>query len=91
MYGFGFVAQGLFFSRFLIQWLASERQGKSVVPVAFWIFSFLGGTMLLIYAIYQKDPVFIFGQGGGLVIYARNLMLIYKEKKRVKEYNSNTA
>jgi sialic acid synthase SpsE/mannose-6-phosphate isomerase-like protein (cupin superfamily) len=71
--------------------LASERQGKSVVPVAFWIFSFLGGTMLLIYAIYQKDPVFIFGQGGGLVIYARNLMLIYKEKKRVKEYNSNTA
>ena len=81
----GFIAQGLFFMRFFVQWIISEREGKSVVPLAFWIFSVLGGTMLLIYAIHRRDPVFIFGQAGGLVIYARNLMLIHKSKKREKE------
>ncbi len=83
----GFAAQGLFFLRFFVQWIASERQGKSVVPLAFWIFSVMGGTMLLVYAIHRRDPVFIFGQAGGLVIYARNLMLIYKSKKHAKESN----
>lgn len=81
----GFIAQGMFFLRFFVQWVVSERQGKSVVPLAFWIFSVMGGTMLLIYAIHRRDPVFIFGQAGGLVIYTRNLMLIYKNKKRVEE------
>lgn len=75
----GFVAQGLFSGRFFIQWLASERKGESTVPVAFWFFSVLGGSMLLIYAIHQRDPVFILGQACGLVIYLRNLMLIYKK------------
>lgn len=84
----GFVAQGMFFFRFFVQWLVSERQGKSVVPLAFWIFSVMGGTMLLIYAIHRKDPVFILGQAGGLVIYTRNLMLIYKNKKQVRECNN---
>ena len=75
----GFVAQGLFFGRFFVQWIASERKGESTVPVAFWFFSVLGGSMLLLYALHQRDPVFILGQAGGLVIYLRNLMLIYKK------------
>lgn len=78
----GFLAQGLFFGRFLIQWIVSERKGESTVPFAFWIFSVLGGTMLTVYAIYRKDPVFIFGQAGGLAIYLRNLMLIYQKKQQ---------
>ena len=76
----GFAAQGLFFGRFFVQWLVSERKGESTVPLAFWIFSVLGGTLLLIYAIHQRDDVFILGQAGGLIIYLRNLMLIYKKK-----------
>jgi lipid-A-disaccharide synthase-like uncharacterized protein len=80
----GLAAQGLFFSRFLIQWIASERQRRSVVPVAFWHFSVLGGGLLLIYAILRKDPVFILGQAGGLLIYSRNLFLIYGERARQK-------
>ncbi len=84
----GFVAQGMFFLRFFVQWVVSERQGRSVVPLAFWIFSVMGGTMLLIYAIHRRDPVFIFGQAGGLVIYARNLMLIYQSKKRARASNN---
>ena len=71
----GFVAQGLFTMRFLVQWIASERQKKSVVPVAFWYLSVAGGGLLLVYAIYRKDPVFILGQATGLVVYVRNLML----------------
>ena len=78
----GFLAQGLFFGRFFVQWIASERKGESTVPLAFWIFSVLGGTMLLVYAIHRRDPVFIFGQAGGLAIYLRNLMLIYKKKQQ---------
>jgi lipid-A-disaccharide synthase-like uncharacterized protein len=70
-----FVAQGLFTMRFLVQWIASERQKKSVVPVAFWYLSVAGGGLLLVYAIYRKDPVFILGQATGLVVYVRNLML----------------
>jgi lipid-A-disaccharide synthase-like uncharacterized protein len=76
----GFCAQGLFFTRFLIQWLASERAGKSYVPHAFWYFSVLGGSLLFIYAIHIKDPVFILGQGAGLLVYSRNLMLIRRAK-----------
>ena len=78
----GFIGQGLFSGRFLVQWIASERQGKSVVPLAFWYFSVGGGGLLLIYAIMKKDPVFILGQAGGLIVYIRNLYLIHKEKQR---------
>ncbi|MBZ0252130.1 MAG: lipid-A-disaccharide synthase N-terminal domain-containing protein [Candidatus Methylomirabilis sp.] len=74
----GFAAQACFFSRFFVQWIASERRGESVVPIAFWWFSLIGGAGLLVYAIHRKDPVFILGQGAGLVIYVRNLMLIRK-------------
>lgn len=78
----GFVAQLMFMMRFMIQWVASERVGRSIVPVAFWFFSIGGGVLLLTYAIVKEDPVFIAGQGLGLIIYFRNLWLIYKEKRR---------
>lgn len=77
----GFVAQGLFTARFLVQWLASERAGRSVVPISFWVLSVAGGGLLLLYAVLRKDPVFVVGQAGGLVIYLRNLYLIYRERK----------
>jgi lipid-A-disaccharide synthase-like uncharacterized protein len=76
----GFVAQFLFTMRFLVQWIASERAGRSVVPLAFWFFSLGGGALLLVYAISRRDPVFIVGQGLGLFIYVRNLMLIRKSR-----------
>lgn len=78
----GFVAQVMFMMRFVVQWIASERVGKSIVPVAFWFFSIGGGSLLLVYSIRQQDPVFIAGQGLGLVIYFRNLWLIFREKRR---------
>jgi lipid-A-disaccharide synthase-like uncharacterized protein len=72
----GLVAQGLFTMRFLVQWIASERARKSVIPVAFWFFSIGGGVLLLVYALYRKDPVFIAGQAFGLVVYVRNLYFV---------------
>jgi lipid-A-disaccharide synthase-like uncharacterized protein len=80
---FGFIAQAMFFMRFLVQWIASERAGRSVVPIAFWFFSAAGGVLLLVYAIYRTDPVFIAGQATGLIIYARNLWLIRRERNSV--------
>ena len=75
----GFIAQALFSMRFIVQWIASERAGRSVMPTAFWIFSVGGGVLLLIYALYRKDPVFIAGQGLGLFIYLRNLYFVMRE------------
>lgn len=77
----GFAAQLMFSMRFIVQWLASERARRSIVPETFWYFSFLGGAMLLAYAIYRVDPVFILGQAMGLFIYARNIHLIWTSKK----------
>ena len=77
----GFVAQAMFFMRFAVQWIASERAGRSVVPTAFWIFSVIGGLLLLIYSLQRKDPVFIAGQGLGLFIYLRNLQFIMRGRK----------
>jgi lipid-A-disaccharide synthase-like uncharacterized protein len=74
----GFLGQALFSARFLVQWIASERQKQSVVPVHFWYLSIGGGVTLLIYAIYRLDPVFILGQATGLVVYARNLWFIHR-------------
>ena len=84
----GFLGQAMFSGRFLVQWLASERAKRSVVPVAFWFFSLAGGVTLLAYAIYRQDPVFIAGQGAGLLIYTRNLMLIRREAKALSESES---
>lgn len=78
---FGFVGQILFGSRFLIQWIASERKKESVIPLAFWYLSIAGSAILLSYAIYRRDPVFILGQCTGILIYSRNLSLIHKKKK----------
>jgi lipid-A-disaccharide synthase-like uncharacterized protein len=80
----GFIAQALFMMRFLVQWIASERAKRSVVPVAFWFFSLGGGALLLVYAIQRQDPVFIAGQALGLLIYIRNLWLIANERKAMR-------
>jgi lipid-A-disaccharide synthase-like uncharacterized protein len=81
--GIGLLGQAFFSGRFLVQWIASERAKKSVVPRAFWFFSVGGGLTLLLYAIYRRDPVFILGQGAGLFVYARNLYFIYRRPERV--------
>ncbi len=81
----GFVGQGVFTARFLVQWIASERKGDSVVPVAFWWLSLVGGSFLLAYAIYRRDPVFILGQSAGPVVFGRNLVLIARNKRRKAE------
>lgn len=77
----GFLGQLFFFSRFLVQWIASEKQKRSVMPLSFWYLSLLGGLILLVYAIYRRDPVFITGQSCGLFIYLRNLWLIRQSQK----------
>lgn len=79
--GVGFAGQLLFTSRFLVQWLASERRRESIVPIAFWWLSLAGGLTLLTYAIYRRDPVFIVGQGAGILIYLRNLMLLARSAR----------
>jgi lipid-A-disaccharide synthase-like uncharacterized protein len=77
----GLFAQLMFTARFLVQWLASERAGKSIVPLMFWYLSIGGSVLLLVYSIHRKDPVFILGQSMGIFIYTRNLYLIRREKK----------
>ena len=76
----GFLGQALFASRFIVQWIYSEKVGKSSIPIIFWYLSIFGGIGLLIYAISRKDPVIITGQLFGILIYTRNLILIYKNK-----------
>ncbi len=76
----GFLGQSLFFMRFFLQWLASEKARQSVIPDAFWYFSLCGGAILFVYALWRHDPVFIVGQSTGLMIYARNLYFIRKKR-----------
>jgi len=76
----GFLGQGLFASRFIIQWIYSEKRGESTIPILFWYLSIFGGIGLLTYAIFRKDPVIISGQSFGIFIYLRNLILIYRRK-----------
>ena len=77
----GFVAQAFFTARFAVQWIASERAGHSVIPTAFWIFSIGGGLLLLVYALYRHDPVFIAGQAFGVFVYLRNLYFVLRDKR----------
>ena len=77
----GFVAQAFFTARFAVQWIASERAGHSVIPMAFWIFSIGGGLLLLVYALYRRDPVFIAGQAFGVFVYLRNLYFVLRDKR----------
>ena len=81
--GVGLLGQGMFFSRFLVQWLASEKAGRSVFPMAFWYLSLSGGALLLAYAIWRQDPVFIIGQTTGAFIYLRNIGLRKREETTV--------
>jgi lipid-A-disaccharide synthase-like uncharacterized protein len=76
----GMFGQLLFSGRWLLQWLISEKAGRSIVPKAFWYLSLAGGLTLLCYAIYQRDPVFILGNSVNSVIYLRNLFLLYREQ-----------
>jgi lipid-A-disaccharide synthase-like uncharacterized protein len=77
----GLFGQLMFTARFLVQWISSERARRSIIPMAFWYFSIGGGLILLSYAIYRRDPVFILGQSMGLVIYLRNIWLIRSEER----------
>ena len=76
----GFTGQLFFSLRFIVQWVASEKKRQSVVPIQFWYLSIIGSLLLLSYAIYRKDPVFILGQSFGFIVYLRNLYFIYKGK-----------
>jgi lipid-A-disaccharide synthase-like uncharacterized protein len=91
----GFLGQTLFTMRFMVQWAASEKKKDSVVPVAFWWLSLLGGFTLLTYAVHRQDPVIIVGQAMGLFIYVRNIMLIEKarmraERRRIREIEAGS-
>ncbi len=80
---FGLTFQFAFMARFLVQWIASERQRKSVIPISFWYLSLIGSTGVLIYGIGRGDIVIILGQAFGTVVYVRNLALIYRERRAV--------
>jgi lipid-A-disaccharide synthase-like uncharacterized protein len=77
---FGLLGQAAFSARFIVQWIVSEKKGESTIPVAFWYLSLVGGLILLVYAIYKRDPVFVVGQGAGVIVYLRNLILIQRKK-----------
>ena len=77
---FGLAGQAAFFSRFLVQWIASERAGRSVVPKVFWVLSLVGAVMLLTYAVHREEPVFVLGQSVGAFVYIRNLVLVRREE-----------
>ena len=79
---FGVLAQVVFGARFIVQWIASERAGRSVIPLAFWFLSIGGGLMTLIYGFVRREPVIIIGQGLSIFIYIRNLMLIFREGRK---------
>ena len=79
----GFAGQAAFSARFLVQWIVSETRGESVIPIHFWYLSLLGGTILTVYAIHRRDPVFILGQGAGLLVYIRNLVLIWRRRRTI--------
>ncbi len=84
----GFIGQAAFFMRFLIQWIASEKKGESFIPIYFWYLSISGGLILLVYAIHIGDPVFTLGQSCGVIVYIRNLMLIYKNSRKISQNHS---
>jgi lipid-A-disaccharide synthase-like uncharacterized protein len=79
----GFLGQGLFFGRWVVQWIASEKKAESQVPVSFWYMSLIGGLITLAYAIYREDAVFIAGQSIGSLVYVRNLMLVARASQSV--------
>ena len=88
---FGLLGQAVFFARFLVQWIASERAGRSLIPVGFWYLSIAGGLMVLLYGFYIWDPVVIVGQLTGVFVYARNLVLVFRERRRLASEKAGVA
>jgi lipid-A-disaccharide synthase-like uncharacterized protein len=88
---FGLAGQMLFGSRFIVQWILSERKKTSYIPVGFWYLSLCGGVVTAIYAIHRRDPVFIIGQSAGLIVYVRNLMLIYRARAHAQSTATPSA
>ena len=86
----GFVGQALFGARFIIQWIVSEKKGESTIPLAFWYCSIGGAMVLLSYAIYKQDPVFIVGQSLGSIVYVRNLILIDRKRKSMASMGADS-
>ena len=86
----GFVGQALFGARFIIQWIVSEKKGESTIPLAFWYCSIGGAIVLLTYAIYKEDPVFIVGQSLGSIVYVRNLILIDRKRKAMASVGADS-
>jgi lipid-A-disaccharide synthase-like uncharacterized protein len=80
----GLLGQGLFASRFIVQWFKSEVEGRSVIPLTFWYLSIAGGVISLAYAVYIDSIPYIIGQGSGLIVYVRNLWLIFRERAALK-------
>ena len=87
----GFTGQSMFFMRFFVQWLYSEKHKRSLIPTAFWYFSLGGSSLLLIYAIIRRDPVFMVGQSTGFIIYIRNLRLIARERREKLAASQDSA
>jgi lipid-A-disaccharide synthase-like uncharacterized protein len=88
---FGMMAQLVFGARFIVQWIVSERAGKSVMPLAFWFLSVGGGLMTLIYGLVRREPVIIFGQALSTIIYVRNLMLIFRERRTLDQLSKDSG
>ena len=88
---FGIMAQIVFGSRFILQWIASEREGRSVMPLSFWFLSILGGLMTLVYGLVRREPVIIIGQALSTFIYVRNLILIFRGRRRAKIQEAGRA
>ena len=81
---FGFIAQSMFFMRFLVQWIVTERSRRSIVPEVFWYFSMAGGLLMFLYGVFREDPVIMVGQSTGIFISARNLYCIRREKRELR-------
>ncbi|MBK5258872.1 MAG: lipid-A-disaccharide synthase N-terminal domain-containing protein [Thermoanaerobaculia bacterium] len=88
---FGLAGQLIFGSRFIVQWVVSEKKKVSHIPLIFWYLSLMGGIVTLIYAVHRRDPVFILGQGAGLLVYVRNLMLIYRHGENAQPDTTDPA
>ena len=88
---FGLMGQMLFGSRFIVQWIVSERKKTSHIPIIFWYLSLCGGIITALYAIHRRDPVFVIGQSAGIIVYVRNLMLIYRRAGHAHEGTSDDA
>ncbi len=84
----GWTGNVVFFSRFFVQWIATERRGQVVIPVVFWWLSLVGSLLLLAFALHEKSSVFIFAYAFPWVPYIRNIMIHYRNKAAQKQCDS---